>query len=192
MSLSSDGPDDALDEDLDAPERSSRRPGWLVGALIVALAIWALSRPSGTPPPRHVARPAPVASTAAPACPPPGQCAVRVRVPAAVARLARIYLPSGMRLRVRTVIAAGAQLRPTLLTRDIEARVDSVTVLVRVQRGGSGTDEIAPDPLGVGSLLLHQANAGYLVRLQYLAPDTVPPMLDRLQALIRDPGLISS
>ena len=65
-------------------------------------------------------------------------------------------------------------------------------MLIRVQRGGSGTDAIAPDPPGVGSLLLHRLNSGYLVRLQYLAPDTVPPMLDRLRALIRDPRLISS
>jgi hypothetical protein len=95
-------------------------------------------------------------------------------------------------LRVRTVVAASslAQQDP-FVTRDIEAHIDSVTVLIRVQRGGSRTQQIAPDPLGVGSLLLHQINSGFVVRLQYLAPDTVPPTVGRLRALIRDPRLTS-
>lgn len=78
------------------------------------------------------------------------------------------------------------------VARDIDAHVDSVTVLIRVRRGGSGTRAIAPDPLGVGSLLLHHVNSGLVVRLQYLAPDGVPPIVGRLRALIRDPRLVSS
>jgi hypothetical protein len=96
-------------------------------------------------------------------------------------------------LRVRTVVAPGA--RPPakpFIAREIDAHVDSVTVLMRLQRGGSNSQEIAPDPLGVGSLLLHHVTSGFVVRLQYLAPETVPPMIGRLQALIRDPRLTSS
>ncbi|HZC73804.1 MAG TPA: hypothetical protein VE442_24150 [Jatrophihabitans sp.] len=110
----------------------------------------------------------------------------------AIARLARAYLPPGARLRVRTVVAASSFAEKTLfLARDIDAHADSVTVLIRVRRGGSGTQAITPDPLGVGSLLLHEVNSGFVVRLQYLAPDTVPPMIGRLRALIRDPRLTS-
>ena len=49
--------------------------------------------------------------------------------------------------------------------------------------------EIVPDPPGVGSLLLHATNRGFTVRVQYLAPSTVPPRTDRLRALLRDPRL---
>ena len=113
-------------------------------------------------------------------------------MPAAVARLLRAYLPPGAHVRVRTFVAAGSSARETrVVARYIDAHVDSVTVLIRVQHGGSGAREIAPDPLGVGSLLLHGVNSGFVVRLQYLAPDTMPPMLGRLRTLIRDPRLIS-
>jgi hypothetical protein len=118
---------------------------------------------------------------------------VRSGVPPEIARLARAYLPLGVQLRVRTVIARASRAEESVyVERDIDAYVDSVSVLIRVQRGGSGTTEIVPDPPGVGSLLLHHVNAGFVVRLQYLAPDTVPPMLGRLRALIRDPRLASS
>lgn len=117
-------------------------------------------------------------------------CSVRTDVPAAIGRLVRAYLPAGVQVRVRTVVAVGSlTLRNELVARDIDATGNSVSVLVRVRRGGPGRAPIVPDPLGVGSLLLHGVNAGYVVRLQYLAPETVPPMLDRLRALIRDPRL---
>jgi hypothetical protein len=35
-------------------------------------------------------------------------------------------------------------------------------------------------------------NAGFVVRLQYLAPETVPPVLSRLRALISDPRLTAA
>jgi hypothetical protein len=118
---------------------------------------------------------------------------VSAGVPHPIVLLAHSYLPPGVHLRVRTVVANNAVTGDhRLIARDIDAQVDSVTVLVRVRRGGPTTQAIAPDPLGVGSLLLHQLNSGYVVRLQYLAPETVPPMLARLRALIRDPRLISS
>jgi hypothetical protein len=117
---------------------------------------------------------------------------LRAPVPPAIASLARAYLSPGVRLRVRTVVVDGLLARPSpFVERDIAAYFGSVTVLIRVQRGGSGTQQIAPDPPGVGSLLLHQDNSGFVVRLQYLAPETVPPMLVRLQALMRNPQLLS-
>jgi hypothetical protein len=113
--------------------------------------------------------------------------------PAAIVRLTRAYLPLHVHLRVRTVLGASSPTQENLfVAREIDAHVDSVTVLIRVQRGGPLTQEIAPDPPGVGSLLLHRITSGFVVRLQYLAPDTVPPMTARLRALMRDPRLTSS
>jgi len=182
----------APEEQLAGPSRWRGR--WVVlAALVAGAAIWALLRPAQPPPPnsQHPVRPAPIASRLAdPACRGLAGCSVRADVPPAIARLARAYLPSGADLRVRTVVAPSSP--SGFVARYIEAHVDSATVLIRVQRGGSRTRAIAPDPLGVGSLLLHRLNAGFVVRLQYLAPDTVPPMVSRLQALMRDPRLTSS
>lgn len=192
--LPSGEPGIAPDEQLDTSDRSRWRGGWILAVLVAAVTVWALSPPSQSPPPRHLARTAPTVSMLAdPACRRLVGCSVRGGVPPAIARLARAYLPPGVRLRVRTVLAAGSRTRKNLfVARDIEAHLDSVTVLIRVQRDGSGTQEIAPDPLGVDSLLLHQVNSGFVVRLQYLAPDNVSPMVGRLRALIRDPRLTSS
>lgn len=190
--LSGEDPGDAPEEQLDATERWRWR-GWLVIAvLLVGAVVWALIHPSRVPSHRH-AGPAPTASKLAdPRCRGLAGCSVRAGVPPAIARLARAYLPPGVQLRVRTVVADSSLIPQHLVVaRDIDAQIDSVTVLIRVQRAGSGNEEIAPDPLGVGSLLVHQLNSGLLVRLQYLAPDTVPPDLARLRALIRDPALTS-
>jgi hypothetical protein len=197
--LSSEAPGDAPEELLEASERS-RWPGWWVLVVVVAgVMVWALTRPSQPPSqppsPRHLDRPAPTVSALAdPTCRGVPDCAVRVGVPPAIVPLARAYLPPRVQLRVRTVVTANS-LNPQqnlLVARDIDAHVDSVTVLIRVRRGGSGTQDVAPDPLGVDSLLLHGVNSGFVVRLQYLAPDNVPPMADRLRALIHDPRLTSN
>jgi hypothetical protein len=197
-------PDGTQEEQLAVPQRSRWLGGLVVAALVAGVTVWALTRsshPSRQPPqttphsssPRHLAAPAPRASTLVDSvCHGLAGCSVHADVPPSIVRLARAYLPPGMHLRVQTVVAAGALTNKTVLVaRDIHAQVDSVTVLIRVQPGGSGTRAIAPDPLGFGSLLLHHVNAGFVVRLQYLAPETVPPMLDRLRALIRDPRLTS-
>jgi hypothetical protein len=174
---------------LGAPEPTRRRGWWIAAVLVAGVAVFALTRQSHTPPPRHHARPAPTVTD--PACRTLGGCVVHAG-PAAIARLTRAYLPLHAHLRVRTVLGASPLTQENLfVAREIEAHVDSVTVLIRVQRGGSRTQAIAPDPPGVGSLLLHRITSGFVVRLQYLAPDTVPPMLDRLRALMGDPRLTS-
>jgi hypothetical protein len=114
-------------------------------------------------------------------------------VPAEIGQLAQEYLPEGVRLHVHSIIAVNSLTHGDLLVRrDIAAFVDSVTVLIRVQRGGPANSVITPDPPGFGSVLLHQTNSGFIVRLQYLAPETVPPMIDQLNALMRDPRLVRS
>ena len=178
-----------LDEELAISGR--RQSGWLVlvALLAVGAVAWALTRPAPTPK-RVAASTTPVATRASSACRGVVHCTVRAGVPVGIDRLVRAYLPSGVRLRVHTAVLKDARTAEThVVGRDIEAFAGSVTVLIRVQRGGDGTEAITADPPGVGSLLLHHVNGGYLVRLQYLAPDTVPPSLDRLRALIRDPRL---
>lgn len=174
---------------------SHQRVWWLAAALLaVGVTALALTHPPPSPSPRRVVERAVTATPrVAPACRKLPDCSVRAEVPAAIDQLARAYLPAGVDLRVHTVVEVNSlTLGNLLVSRDIDATVDSVTVLIRVQRGGSGKHEIVPDPLGMGSLLLHGVNSGFVVRLQYLAPETVPPMVGRLQALIRDPRLTSS
>jgi hypothetical protein len=188
--LPSDPPDDGPDELPADAGRSRRGLWWLVAALlVVAATAWAVTRPTSS----HRAAAAPTRTVAPrpdPECRNVPDCSVRTDVPAAVGELVRDYLPAGVHVRVHTVITVGSlTLRNQLVARDIDASVNSVSVLIRVRRGGSRTHAIVPDPLGVGSLLLHGVNRGYVVRLQYLAPETVPPMLDRLRALLRDPRL---
>ena len=83
--------------------------------------------------------------------------------------------------------------RPTrLVERDVTANFRSATVVIRLDHGSDVTSPLTPDPPGVGSLLLHRSNAGFDVRLQYLAPETVPPMMTDLQTLMSDPRLSST
>lgn len=190
--LSGEPPADAPEELLDASKRSLWGGWWVLVAFVAGVTVWALTRPSQPPSLRHLAGPATASTLADPTCRGVPDCGVRVGVPPAIARLARAYLPPGVQLRVRTVVAAGSLIQGNLLVaRDIDAHVDSISVLIRVRRGGSDSQEIAPDPLGVDSLLLHSVNSGFVVRVQYLAPDNIAPMVDRLRALIRDPRLTS-
>jgi hypothetical protein len=185
--------DEAPDELLWVPARSRWWGALVVVAVVAAVTVWALTRPSDAPPRHRLAAPAPAVTAVVDACQGRAGCSVRVGIPPAIARLARVYLPPGAHLRVRTAIVPGSPTKgEVLIGREIDAQLDSVTVLIRVQRGGSGTRAIVPDPLGFGSLVLHRSTPGFVVRLQYLVPETVPPMLGRLRALIRDPRLTSS
>lgn len=195
--LPSEVPEERPDEPADRGGRPRQRLRqqlrWLLAAaLVVGGMVWAVTRPSS--PPHNAAGSAKTAHPRADReCRNVPDCWVRTDVPANIDQLVRAYLPAGVHVRVRTVIAVGSlTLRNQLVARDIDAAVNSVSVLIRVRRGGSGKQAIMPDPLGVGSLLLHGVNSGYVVRLQYLAPETVPPMLDRLRALLRDPRLTAS
>ncbi len=191
-------PDDGGEEQLEQPGQRDGRWLWLVVAVfVVGAAVWVVTRPSSAPTqPRAIASSTTTATRAPradPACHGVPDCAVFSKVPADLDRLARAYLPRGVQLHVHTVIAVNSLTHGDLLVqRDIFAEVDSVTVLIRVQRGGPENQAITPDPPGIGSLLLHLTNSGFIVRLQYLAPDTVPPMVDRLQAFMRDPRLTSA
>lgn len=186
-----------LPGDVDASTRPehphARRRWWPVIALVVVAAVvWAATRPGlerARPAPRRTAAPS-VSVVRVPECRGVPDCSVRIGVPAPIAQLARAYLPAGTHLRVRTVIRVDSfSYRDVLVARDVEATLDSATVRIRIQRGGPRRQEILPDPPGVGSLLLHRINSGLVVRLQYLAPETVAPQLSRLRALMRDPRL---
>jgi hypothetical protein len=181
------------DEDVPPPPVRRRR-WWAVAVAVIAagVLVWSVTRPAAHhPAPTRGAAPV-TATKPVPQCAGVPDCAVRDRIPASVARLLRAYLPASAKLRVHTVVAVNSMtLTDLLVERDIDAVHDSVTVLIRVQRGVDGTREIVHAPPGVGSLLLHHIASGYVVRVQYLAPETVPPMLDRLRELARDPRLES-
>ena len=183
-------PDERGDEQ-PGERRGRRGRRWFVVvavAVAVATTVWAAHR-SGAPHPA-VAPPPAATPRSDPACNRVPNCSVRVGVAAPVARLARRYLPAGAQLHGKTVVAIDAMTHEELLIeRDLTAVAGSVTVLVRIARGGSTTRAITTAPPGVGSVLLHEMNNGYLVRLQYLAPETVPPKLALLQAFIRDTRL---
>lgn len=95
-------------------------------------------------------------------------------------------------ITVRTITQTNSlTLTQELVRRDFRVTEGSVSVLIRVQRGGPKHTAIGPDPLGVDSLLISGNVSGYTVRLQYLAPETLPPALGRLRALLHDPRLES-
>ena len=109
--LPGEPPVDAPDESLVTPERSAWRVGWVAFAALLAVGGHAL----GAEPiavvvavvvgPTHLAGPSSTVSARTdPECRGIPDCVVRDSVPPAVARLVRAYLPSGARLRVRTVI----------------------------------------------------------------------------------------
>ena len=185
-------------EPLPGPRRSRRWWPAAVAVLAAGAIVVAVTRrePTRTP------VPAPSATVAAspsapvagpdPACRGVPDCAVRADVPAPLRRLARHYLPPGARLRVHSVVAVDMLTQDDLLVeRDIDAVVGSVRVLIRLQRGGPATRTLAPVRPGVGSVLLHGINSGFVARLQYLAPEPVVPPVGRLRALLRDPRLVA-
>lgn len=170
------------------------RRWWLIGALAVSAAVlWTLTRPSLETRPHTPHRAAHSSASSAlpvPECRGVPDCSARTGVPVAIARLARKYLPAGAHLHVRTVIKVNSlTYADVLVARDVDVTLDSATVQIQVAVGGPRRQAIVPDPPGVGSLLLHGINSGYVVRLQYLAPETVAPQVSRLHALLSDPRL---
>ena len=186
---------DDLPDDL-PPEPPPRHRWWwplviAVLAIVVVVSAVVHDRAQRQPAPTHDLAVAPVTTRADPACRGVPDCAVRSHVPGSLTALVRAYLPAG-HLHVHTVVAVNSlTLTDLLVERDITASSGSVTVLIRIERGVSGRHEIVAAPPGVGSLLLHADASGYVVRLQYLAPETVPPRVTQLRQLTRDPRLES-
>lgn len=190
-------PAEDVPDGTDEPPRA-RRPRWwlpLGAALVIAAGTaWALTRPhSGTPAPVSTPPPAPAqVAKPVPECRGVPDCAVRQRVPNKLADAVRQALPGTRSVRVHSFVALNSMTGGSLLVRrDIEVTAGSVSLVIRVQRGGNGVRELVHAPPGVGSLLLHTDASGYTVRLQYLAPETVPPMIVLLRQLTRDPRLES-
>lgn len=203
-------PDEVLE--LGVHRGPDRRRRWLVLVVVVAAGVTVLvvrlssSHTRSAASASASARPSAVVpttlqpSTDPPSTEPPrnpcagiAHCVERSTVPARIAALARARLAPDVVLHVQTFVVAGSGTRPTrLIERDLDATFRSATVAVRVDRGADVTSPLTPDPPGVGSLLLHRRNAGFDVRLQYLAPETVPPMLTDLLTLMTAPQLTST
>ncbi|MGN6606334.1 MAG: hypothetical protein ACTHMS_04905 [Jatrophihabitans sp.] len=184
--------DDLADDQLEQPGVPRRwvALGLLVAVLVAAGAVVLQTR-SAIPGHGSGRRPAAAASVPVEqACRAAPDCTVFDSAPVAVTGLAREKLGRDVLLQVHSAVAHSSG-RPLLIDRSIDAFANSATVLIRVDLGGSGEQPIAPDPPGVGSLLIHERNAGFVVRLQYLAPETVPPDLTALRALMRDPRLLA-
>jgi hypothetical protein len=122
-------------------------------------------------------------------------CASTPQIPPPLQAAIRHYLPDTNALDVRSYFAHSLTTGASYLAeRDIRANAGSVSVLILVRRDygdPSAPHEIIDAPLGTGSLVVHGEPVGFVVDLQYLAPETVPPTLSRLRMLIRDPRLES-
>jgi hypothetical protein len=182
-------PSDEAPEQLPGPPATpSRRWWWLVAAaVVVAAAAYLLTRPAAPrnpPPPRS----GPVAG-----CRGVPNCAVRDRVPAKIARLALAELPPGARLRVRSVVSVDSITHEELLVaRTVTATTEWITVTIQISRGSDILRQPVLNPLNFRSVSLHGVNSGFVVRLRYVAPASLPPRLAELQALIHDPRLSTS
>lgn len=182
-------PSDDAPEHVPAPAAHvpGRRWWWLLGvALLVGALAYAVNRP-GSPHPQ----PAPHAVAACRGVP---DCAVRDRVPASIARLARAYLPPGAQLHVRSVVAVESITHEELLVaRDITATTEWVTITIQVRRSGAAHRTPEPAlPFDFKALSLQQVNSGFVVHLDYLAPTAYPPRTAALRAFIRDPRLATA
>jgi hypothetical protein len=184
-------------DDVAAPHRPNmwRWPLLAVAALALG-AVWVATRPAADRPPakvtQHLTSVSPAPDRVVAACHGVPDCAVRADVPQALDAVVRHYLPTTSTIRVHSYLAVNTLTGGTLLVqRDIDARAGSVSVLISVRRAGNGAREIVDAPLGTGSLVLRRESSGFVVLLQYLAPETVPPTLSQLRLLARDPRLES-
>lgn len=119
-------------------------------------------------------------------------CSVDTAVPGAAAVAIQKALGSGplSGISVRTMTQTNSlNLEQQLVRRDFRVTVGSVTLLIRVQRGGPTKRVLQAASAGTGSLLLASDASGYTVRVQYLAPESLPPAVGRLRALSHDPRL---
>ena len=183
--LPSDGAPEQLSESPAAPRR---RWWWLLAAVVAVAALgYALTRPSTSHPSTQLTYRAVAACRGVP------DCAVRDRVPPQITRLARADLPPGARITVRSVVSVHSITHEELLVaRTITASTDWVTIRIEINRSGDRERRLVLDPFNFRSVSLQHVSSGFTVRLDYLAPESLPPRLDRLKALIRDPRLASS
>ena len=182
-------PSDDAPEQLSGPPAAPRRRWWwLLGAVVAVAALgYTLTRPSTSHPSTQLTYRAVAACRGVP------DCAVRHRVPPQIIRLARADLPPGARVTVRSVVSVHSITHEELLVaRTITASTDWVTIRIFINRSGDRDRPLAVGPFGFRSVSLQHVNSGFTVRLDYLAPESLPPRLDRLKALIRDPRIASS
>jgi len=114
----------------------------------------------------------------------------RTAVPMAVIDALHRYLPGATRIAADSVFYPDSMLR----NRTIEAHVDSITVLIRIRAKSFAAPthslrEIWPAEPGMGSALLHLDTPGFLIDLQWTAPETEPPPMHKLHRLAADPRL---
>lgn len=184
------------------PDDPPRRPRlwWLVAAVLIvaAASAWALTRPSQPPqPPRPLALPsdhpvgtAPPSDPRAPSCHGAPFCMASLDIPTGVRAAVLHYLPATATLSVQSYIGRSLSTGSRYLSdRDIEARAGSVSVLISLRRELGAVPTAAPIVVagdGFGSIVVHHDTGVYFVVLQYLAPETVPPVLSGLRMLARD------
>ena len=181
----------------DPPRR--RRLWWLVAAVLIVAAAggWALTRPSQPQPPRQLTLPsdhplgtAPASDPRAPSCHSAPFCSASLDIPTGVRAAVLRYLPATTTLRVQSYIGRSLSTGGRYLSdRDIEARSGSVSVLISLRRETGAAPPATPTVAagdGVGSIVVRHDTGVYLVVLQYLAPETVPPTLSGLRMLARD------
>lgn len=189
------------------------RPWLLLGAvaLLVLAVLWASTRPSGTGPttkqqagPTTPHRPtfaatrsfSPDPRSIAPSgvCHGAPYCAATIRYPSQVRRLLQRYLPAAISsLQVRSYLAQSLSTGGTYLAdREIDVVGGSVELLITLHRiigPLPPSHEIVHAPSGTGSALVRRHTSAYVIDLQYLAPETVPPSVAKLRALAIDPRL---
>lgn len=181
-----------------------RRPWWILGAAALAAGavLWVATRPSDPQLSKHATQQAGLPSgtaasssaAAAVACHGAPFCASTVDIPPAVRSALRQYLPPPISsLQVRTYVAESLSTGGTYLAeRDINVVAGSVNVLVKLHRvfgPAPAPSEIVVAPPGVGSALVHRRTDAFVIDLQYLAPETVPPSIATLRVLAIDPRL---
>jgi hypothetical protein len=183
---------------------------WVLGVAVLCVlgVVWALTRPEGRPPPSpRLALPTTVPSIAPVPVPAPSSsarpdpchgvrfCTGEFLVPASVVAAVHKYLPQAQSVRTVSYLGRiGTTGAIYLVERHIEVLAGSIQVLIVLHRTFGAP--AAPSPIvtagaGTGSALIHADPPGFVVDLQYLAPETLPPNASQLKLLARDSDLES-
>lgn len=196
------------------PERPDAPPPqrsfWVLGvaALCVLAVLWTLTRHEGRPAPTpHLSLPTavptrPIATSSPSAtssqrdpCHHVRFCTGEFLVPSSLVEAVHRYLPQARSVRAVTYVGRiGTTGAIYLIERHVEVLAGSIQVLIVLHRDfgtPSPPTAIAPAGAGTGSALIHVEPAGFVVDLQYLAPEYVPPSASHLKLLARDSALES-